>query len=172
MGSMADMVYIQLLILITNQCISTRRNEAPQRDCRASFQSKTYASTAHNLQVCHTYKSVWLEYASKPLAQKDTFYKQNEAALQTYCRAASQLDKMGISQLIEPEKIQRLVSETENRISDLIAELEKNAEKLIRPYRKIRERSSKFKIIKWNFFLHKDSISFSFQEKIAEHQLI
>ena len=32
---------------------------------------------------------------------------------------------MGISQLIEPEKIQRLVSETENRISDLIAELEK-----------------------------------------------
>lgn len=48
-----------------------------------------------------------------------------EAALQTYSRAASQLDKIGISQLVEPEKIQRLFSETENRISDLIAELEK-----------------------------------------------
>ena len=87
--------------------------------------SKTYAATAHNLQACRTYKSVWLEYASKPLAQKDTFYKQNEAALQTYSRAASQLDGMGISQLVEPEKIQRLVSETENRITELVAELEK-----------------------------------------------
>lgn len=87
--------------------------------------SKTYAATAHNLQACRTYKSVWLEYASKPLAQKDTFYKQNEAALQTYSRAASQLDGMGISQLVEPEKIQRLISETENRITELVAELEK-----------------------------------------------
>ena len=87
--------------------------------------SKTYAVTAHNLQACRTYKSVWLEYASKPLTQKDTFYKQNEAALQAYSRAASQLDKMGISQLVEPEKIQRLISETENRITELVAELEK-----------------------------------------------
>lgn len=87
--------------------------------------SKTYAAAAHSLQVCHTYKSVWLEFTSKPLALKDIFYKQKEAALQAYSRAASQLDKMGISQLVEPEKIQRLVSETENRISDLIAELEK-----------------------------------------------
>ena len=86
--------------------------------------SKTYAATAHNLQVCRTYKSVWLEYASKPLAQKDTFYKQNEAVLQTYYRAASQLDKMGISLGTEPEKVRQLVTETESRIADLIAELE------------------------------------------------
>lgn len=87
--------------------------------------SKTYEAAAHSLQVCHTYKSVWLEFTSKPLALKDTFYKQNEAALQTYSRAASQLDGMGISQLVEPEKIQRLISETENRITELVAELEK-----------------------------------------------
>lgn len=87
--------------------------------------SKTYAATAHNLQVCHTYKSVWLEYASKPLAQRETFYKQNEAALQTYSRAASQLDKMGISLGTEPEKVRQLVTETEGRIADLIAKLEK-----------------------------------------------
>lgn len=90
-----------------------------------SSKSKIYAASAHNLQACRTYKSVWLECASKPLAQKDTFYKQNEAALQAYSRAASQLDKMGISQLVEPEKIQRLISETENRITELVAELEK-----------------------------------------------
>lgn len=92
-------------------------------DLRAK--NKAYAAAAHSLQVCHTYKSVWMEYASKPLTQKDTFYKQNEASLQTYSRAASQLDKMGISQLVEPEKIQRLVSETENRITELVTELEK-----------------------------------------------
>ena len=87
--------------------------------------SKTYAATAHNLQVCRTYKSVWLEYASVPLAQRETFYKQNEAALQTYSRAASQLDKIGISQDIELEKVKQLVSKTESRISDLIGKLEK-----------------------------------------------
>ena len=86
--------------------------------------SKTYAATAHNLQACRTYKSVWLEYASKSLAQKDTFYKQNEVALQAYSRAASQLDKMGISLGTEPEKVRQLVTETESRIADLIAELE------------------------------------------------
>ena len=75
--------------------------------------SKIYAATAHNLQACRTYKSVWLEYASKPLTQKDTFCKQNEAALQAYSRAASQLDKMGISLGTEPEKVRQLVTETE-----------------------------------------------------------
>lgn len=55
---------------------------------------------------------------------KDTFYKQNEAALQAYSRAASQLDKMGISLGTEPEKVRQLVTETESRIADLIAELE------------------------------------------------
>lgn len=87
--------------------------------------SKIYAATAHDLQACRTYKSVWLEYASKPLTQKDTFYKQNEAALQAYSRAASQLDKMGIALGTEPEKVRQLVTETEYRIADLIAELEK-----------------------------------------------
>ena len=108
------------------QISAYRREEKKLRNEIAELRSKskTYAATAHNLQVCHTYKSVWLEYASKPLAQKDTFYKQNEAALQTYSRAASQLDKIGISLGTEPEKVRQLVTETEYRIADLIAELE------------------------------------------------
>ncbi len=109
------------------QISAYQREETKLRNEIAELRSKskTYAATAHNLQVCHTYKSVWLEYASQPLFKKGAFYKQNEAALQTYSRAASQLDGMGISQLVEPEKIQRLVSETENRITELVAELEK-----------------------------------------------
>lgn len=126
LGSMADNG-LHSAADFDNQISAYQREEMKLRNEIAELRSKskTYASTAHNLQVCHTYKSVWLEYASKPLAQKDTFYKQNEAALQTYCRAASQLDGMGISQLVEPEKIQRLISETENRITELVAELEK-----------------------------------------------
>lgn len=86
--------------------------------------NKTYAAVAHSLQVCKTYKSVWMAYASQPQPLKETYYKQNEAALQAYSRAASQLDKMGISLGTEPEKVRQLVTETESRIADLIAELE------------------------------------------------
>ena len=92
-------------------------------DLRAK--NKTYAAAAHSLQVCKTYKSVWVAYASQPQPLKETYYKQNEAVLQTYSRAASQLDKMGISQLVEPEKIQQLVSEVEKQLGELAAELEK-----------------------------------------------
>ena len=92
-------------------------------DLRAK--NKTYAAAAHSLQICKTYKSVWMAYASQPQPLKETYYKQNEAVLQTYSRAASQLDKMGILLGTEPEKVRQLVTETEGRIADLIAELEK-----------------------------------------------
>lgn len=126
LGSMADNG-LHSATDFDKQISAYQREEIKLRNEIAELRSKskTYAVTAHNLQACRTYKSVWLEYASKPLTQKDTFYKQNGAALQAYSRAASQLDKMGISQLVEPEKIQRLISETENRITELVAELEK-----------------------------------------------
>ena len=108
--------------------------------------SKTYAATAHNLQVCRTYKSVWLEYASQPLSKKGAFYKQNKAALQTYSRATSQLDKMGISQLVEPEKIQRLVLETEKRI----AELDVESEKVKKVYKAVQEDKETVKQIQYD----------------------
>lgn len=108
------------------QISAYRREETKLRNGIAELRSKskTYAATAHNLQVCHTYKSVWLEYASQPLSKKGAFYKQNEEALQAYSRAASQLDKIGVSQLVEPEKAQQLVSEIERQITRLVAELE------------------------------------------------
>lgn len=125
LGSMADNG-LHSAADFDKQISAYQREEMKLRNEIAELRSKSkiYAATAHNLQVCRTYKSVWLEYASKPLAQKDTFYKQNEAALQAYSRAASQLDKMGISLGTEPEKVRQLVTETESRIADLIAELE------------------------------------------------
>ena len=125
LGSMADNGLLSAADF-DKQISAYQREEMKLRNEIAELRtkSKIYAASAHNLQACRTYKSVWLEYASKPLAQKDTFYKQNEAALQAYSRAASQLDKMGISLGTEPEKVRQLVAETESRIADLIAELE------------------------------------------------
>ena len=125
LGSMADNG-LHSAADFDKQISAYQREEIKLRNEIAELRSKSkiYAATAHNLQACRTYKSVWLEYASKPLTQKDTFYKQNEAALQAYSRAASQLDKMGISLGTEPEKVRQLVTETESRIADLIAELE------------------------------------------------
>lgn len=125
LGSMADNG-LHSAADFDKQISAYQREEMELRNEIAELRSKskTYAAAAHNLQVCHTYKSVWLEFTSKPLALKDTFYKQNEVALQAYSRAASQLDKMGISLGTEPEKVRQLVTETESRIADLIAELE------------------------------------------------
>ena len=125
LGSMADNG-LHSAADFDKQISAYQREEMKLRNKIAELRSKskTYAAAAHSLQVCHTYKSVWLEFTSKPLALKDTFYKQNEAALQAYSRAASQLDKMGISLGTEPEKVRQLVTETESRITDLIAELE------------------------------------------------
>lgn len=125
LGSMADNG-LHSAADFDKQINAYRREEMELRNEIAELRSKSkvYAATAHNLQACRTYKSVWLEYASKSLAQKDTFYKQNEVALRAYSRAASQLDKMGISLGTEPEKVRQLVTETESRIADLIAELE------------------------------------------------
>ena len=125
LGSMADNG-LHSAADFDKQISAYRREETKLRNEIAELRSKskTYAATAHNLQVCHTYKSVWLEYASVPLTQRETFYKQNEAVLQTYSRAASQLDKIGISLGTEPEKVRQLVTETESRIADLIAALE------------------------------------------------
>lgn len=125
-----------------------RREEMKLRSEIAELRSKSkiYAATAHNLQACRTYKSVWLEYASQPLSKKGAFYKQNEAALQTYSRATSQLDKMGISQLVEPEKIQRLVLETEKRI----AELDVESEKVKKVYKAVQEDKETVKQIQYD----------------------
>jgi len=110
LGSMADNG-LHSAADFDKQINAYRREEMELRNEIAELRSKSkvYAATAHNLQACRTYKSVWLEYASKSLAQKDTFYKQNEVALQAYSRAASQLDKMGISLGTEPEKVRQLV---------------------------------------------------------------
>lgn len=147
LGSMADNG-LHSAADFDNQISAYQREEIKLHNEIAGLRSKSkiYAATAHNLQACRTYKSVWLEYASQPLSKKDAFYKQNEAALQTYSRATSQLDKMGISQLVEPEKIQRLALETEKRI----AELDVESEKVKKVYKAVQEDKETVKQIQYD----------------------
>ena len=71
LGSMADNG-LHSAADFDNQISAYQREEMKLRNEIAELRSKskTYASTAHNLQVCHTYKSVWLEYASKHLPRR------------------------------------------------------------------------------------------------------
>ena len=53
----------------------------------------TYAAAAKHLQICKTYKPVWMEYAAKPLNQKMEYFNQHSTELQAYRNAAAYLEK-------------------------------------------------------------------------------
>ena len=42
-----------------------------------------YAAAAKHLQICRTYKSVWMEYVAKPLNQKTEYFNQHRIPLPT-----------------------------------------------------------------------------------------
>lgn len=69
LGSMADNG-LHSAADFDKQISAYQREEMKLRNeiAELRFKSKMYAATAHNLQACRTYKSVWLEYAPKPLA--------------------------------------------------------------------------------------------------------
>ena len=56
----------------------------------------TYAAAAKHLQICKTYKPVWMEYAAKPLNQKMEYFNQHSTELQAYRNAAAYLEKESI----------------------------------------------------------------------------
>ena len=49
----------------------------------------TYAAAAKHLQICKTYKPVWMKYAAKPLNQKMEYFNQHSTELQAYRNAAA-----------------------------------------------------------------------------------
>ena len=83
-----------------------------------------YAAAAKYLQICRTYKSVWMEYVAKPLNQKTEYFNQHSMELQAYRTAAAKLEKEGIGQSVEIEKINILAQTLEHRIDDLAAQLD------------------------------------------------
>lgn len=88
-------------------------------------QKKTYATAARHLQTCKTYKSVWLEYIGKPLAEKSHFFAAHNIELQAYQQAEKQLAKIEVAPDAEPEKINNLVAAVDRCIEELQIELNK-----------------------------------------------
>ena len=83
----------------------------------------TYAAAAKHLQICKTYKPVWMEYAAKPLNQKIEYFNQHSTELQAYRNAAAYLEKEGIDQSVEIDKVNVLAQEMGHRMDELVEQL-------------------------------------------------
>lgn len=83
----------------------------------------TYAAAAKHLQICRTYKSVWMEYVAKPLNQKTGHFNQHSMELQVYRTAAAKLEKEGIDQSVEIDKVNNFAQILESKINDLAEQL-------------------------------------------------
>ena len=82
-----------------------------------------YAAAAKHLQICRTYKSVWMEYTTKSLNQKTEYFNQHSMELQAYRTAAVELEKEGIDQSVEIDKVNNLAQTLESKIDDLAEQL-------------------------------------------------
>ena len=83
----------------------------------------TYAAAAKHLQICRTYKPVWMEYAAKPLNQKMEYFNQHSTELQAYRNASAYLEKEGIDQSVEIDKVNVLAQEMGHRMDELMEQL-------------------------------------------------
>lgn len=83
----------------------------------------TYAVAAKHLQICKTYKPVWMEYAAKTLNQKMEYFNQHSTELQAYRNAAAYLEKEGIDQSVEIDKVNVLAQEMGHRMDELMEQL-------------------------------------------------
>ena len=83
----------------------------------------TYAAAAKHLQICKTYKPVWMEYAAKPLNQKMEYFSQHSTELQAYRNAAAYLEKESIDQSVEIDKVNVLAQEMGHRMHELVEQL-------------------------------------------------
>lgn len=113
-----------------------RKNQIDLASKIAEMQEKKkgFAAAAKNLQLCKTYRSVWLEYTRLPLNQKTEFYATHSQELQAYHSAAAKLEKEGVDQSVEPEKVIALAEGVEQRIEELKAQMEeasKQEEKIV-----------------------------------------
>lgn len=104
-----------------------RKNQIDLASQIAEMQEKIkgFATAAKNLQLCKTYRSVWLEYTGLPLNQKAQFYAAHSQELQAYHSAAAKLEREGVDQSVEPEKVIVLAEGVEQRIEELKAQMEK-----------------------------------------------
>lgn len=62
---------------------------------------KEVAAVTKSLQICKTYKPVWMQYVELPMSQKSAFYSGHSTELQAYSSAAKNVEKEGIDQSVD-----------------------------------------------------------------------
>lgn len=90
---------------------------------------KEVAAVTKNLQICKTYKPVWMQYVELPMSQKSAFYSGHSTELQAYSSAAKNLEKEGIDQSVDLDKAIGFTEQHERKIEETKEQLrETNSE--------------------------------------------
>lgn len=93
---------------------------------------KEVAAVTKSLQICKTYKPVWMQYVELPMSQKSAFYSGHSTELQAYSSAAKNLEKEGIDQSVDldkaigfTEQLERKIEETKEQLRETNSEEKK-----------------------------------------------
>ena len=93
---------------------------------------KEVAALTKNLQICKTYKPVWMQYVELPMSQKSAFYSGHSTELQAYSSAAKNFKKEGIDQSVDldkaigfTEQLEREIEETKEQLRETNSEEKK-----------------------------------------------
>lgn len=93
---------------------------------------KEVAAVTESLQICKTYKPVWMQYVELPMSQKSAFYSGHSTELQAYSSAAKNLEKEGIDQSVDldkaigfTEQLERKIEETKEQLRETNSEEKK-----------------------------------------------
>lgn len=99
---------------------------------RRQEKRKEVAAVTKSLQICKTYKSVWMQYVELPMSQKSAFYSGHRTELQAYSSAAKNLKKEGIDQSVDldkaigfTEQLERKIEETKEQLRETNSEEKK-----------------------------------------------
>lgn len=96
------------------------------------------AAVTKSLQICKTYKPVWMQYVELPISQKSAFYSGHCTELQAYSRAAKHLEKEGVDQSVDSDKAIAFAEQLERKIEETKEQLRKinSEEKMAQQERK------------------------------------
>ena len=95
---------------------------------------KEVAAVTKSLQICKTYKPVWMQYIGLSMNQKSAFYSGHSTELQAYSSAAKNLETEGVDQSVDLDKAIVLAEQLEKKIEEMKEQLretnfeEKNAQ--------------------------------------------
>ena len=80
---------------------------------------KEVAAVTKSLQICKTYKPVWMQYVELPMSQKSAFYSGHSTELQAYSSAAKNVEKETKEQLRETNSEEKKAQQEQKKVLDI-----------------------------------------------------